>query len=61
MSKHNPCYGCPDRFPACSGSCRKTAFLEWQAQQETIRKNRRKYDETTSYTADAIRKSRRRR
>ena len=59
MSNRNPCHGCPDRFPACSGSCRKPAFTKWKAEQETIRENRRKYDQTTSYTADAIRKSRR--
>ena len=61
MSKNNPCHGCPDRFPACSDSCRKPAFAAWKAEQETIRENRRKFNETVGYTADEIRKNRRER
>lgn len=54
----NPCKGCPDRYTACSDHCRKEAFLKWKAEQDTIRENRRKFNETTGYTVDAIRKSR---
>ena len=39
----NPCNGCEDRYPACSGHCEKPAFISWKAEQELIRKNRSKY------------------
>lgn len=39
----NPCDGCTDRYPACSGHCTKPAFLKWRAEQELIRQNRAKY------------------
>jgi hypothetical protein len=55
----NPCYQCPDRYTACSDYCRKPEFIAWKEEQERIREARRKYDETTSYTVDQIRKSRR--
>jgi hypothetical protein len=57
--RKNPCYQCPDLYTACSDHCRKPEFLAWRAEQETIREARRKYDETTSYTVDQIRKNRR--
>lgn len=57
--RKNPCYQCPDRYTACSDHCRKPDFLAWKEEQARIRENRRKYDETTSYTVDQIRKSRR--
>lgn len=40
---NNPCDGCQDRVPACSGHCAKPAFLKWKAEQELIRQNRAKY------------------
>ena len=43
MYKKMPCHGCPDRYPACSGHCEKPEYLEWQAEQEKIRQNRKKY------------------
>lgn len=41
--RYNPCKGCPDRYPACSGHCQKPAFLEWKAEQEKIRQARKAY------------------
>lgn len=38
-----PCNGCPDRCTACSDHCKKEAFLAWEQEQETIRKNRNAY------------------
>lgn len=55
--RNNPCYGCPDRYPACSDHCRKPDFLAWREEQEKIRANREKYRNLDSYTADEIRKS----
>ena len=54
-----PCYECPDRFPGCSDSCRKPTFLAQRERERVIRENRRKYNETTSYTVDQIRRNRR--
>ena len=42
-SRIKPCKGCPDRYPGCADHCEKEAFLEWKAEQEKIRENRRKY------------------
>lgn len=42
--RKNPCQGCPDRYCACSDHCRKLAFLDWKAEQETIRRNRKAYN-----------------
>ncbi len=41
--RYNPCKECPYRYPGCWGSCKKPAYLEWKAEQETIRKNRKNY------------------
>lgn len=57
--RYNPCKGCPDRYPACSGKCEKPGFLAWKAEQEKIKQARAKYDETTSYTVDQVLKNRR--
>lgn len=57
--RDNPCHGCPDRYPGCSDHCTKDAFLKWKEEQETIRRNRAKSKINDSYTADAIRRSRR--
>ena len=40
---NNPCHGCPDRYPACSGHCTKPAFLRWQEDQKKIREARAAY------------------
>lgn len=57
--RYNPCKGCKDRYPACSDHCEKPDKLAWNAEQEKIREAKRRYDETTCYTADMIRKCRR--
>ena len=44
-TRYNPCKGCPDRYPACSAHCKKDAYLKWKAEQETIRRNRKAYNE----------------
>ena len=28
--RYNPCKGCPDRYPACSGKCEKPEFLAFE-------------------------------
>lgn len=43
-ARYNPRKGCPDRYPACSDHCKKPAFLEWKAEQEKIRQNRKRYN-----------------
>ena len=58
--RDNPCHGCQDRYPACSGHCKKPEFLKWQEEMETIRRNRAKNRDIEAYTAAEIRKSRRR-
>lgn len=57
--RDTPCHGCPDRYTACSDNCKKPEFLAWRAELETIRANRRKYDETTAYTVNQVRRSKR--
>lgn len=42
-SRHNPCMGCQDRYPACSDHCKKPEFKAYKAEQEKIKKNRQKY------------------
>lgn len=42
-SRHNPCKGCADRYPACSDHCQKPDFLKWKEEKELIRKNREAY------------------
>lgn len=42
--KGNPCHGCPDRYPACSGRCKKPEYQAWKAEQDKIRENRKKYE-----------------
>jgi endogenous inhibitor of DNA gyrase (YacG/DUF329 family) len=44
-TRYNPCKGCPDRYPACSAYCQKEEYLKWKAEQETIRRNRKAYNE----------------
>lgn len=57
----NPCYGCHDRHIACSDHCQKPEFLDWKAEQEKIKKNRREYNVTTDYVRGQIQKNRRKR
>lgn len=59
MRGGNPCFGCPDRYTACSDHCQKPEFLAWKAEQERIKKNRRAYDITTDYVRKSIDKNRR--
>ena len=42
-NRPTPCKGCPDRYPACSGHCKKPDFLAYQAELEKIRKARKAY------------------
>ena len=42
-SRHNPCMGCPDRYPACSDHCEKPEFNAYKAEQAKIKENRGKY------------------
>jgi endogenous inhibitor of DNA gyrase (YacG/DUF329 family) len=58
-NRFNPCKGCADRYPACSGKCKKPEFLAWKSEQEKIRANRAKYQVMDGYTVDQIHKSRR--
>ena len=41
--RYNPCKGCPDRYPACSGHCEKPEYLAHKEEQEKIRAARRAY------------------
>lgn len=47
--RHNPCNGCPDRYPACSDHCTTPEYLAYKAEQETIRKNRAAYSGMNDY------------
>lgn len=42
--RYNPCKDCQSRYPGCSAKCKKPKFLEWQAEQEKIRQNRKRYN-----------------
>jgi hypothetical protein len=46
---NNPCQHCPDHHQPCSDHCTKPEFLEWQAEQETIRRNRAAYNGMNDY------------
>lgn len=39
----NPCKGCPDRYPACSGHCTKPDYIAYRTEQEKIKTARKKY------------------
>ena len=43
-NRPNPCHGCPDRYRACSDTCKKPEYLKWKAEQELIRQNRKNYE-----------------
>lgn len=55
----NPCYGCSDRYTACSDHCRKPEYIAWKAEREKIKKARREYNATTDYVRKNIEKNRR--
>ena len=42
-------YEHPDRYTACSDHCTKPEFQGWQAEQETIRKNKAAYNSMNNY------------
>jgi endogenous inhibitor of DNA gyrase (YacG/DUF329 family) len=54
-----PCYGCPDRYPACSAYCKKPEYLNWRAEQEVIKENRRAYDKEKQYEKERRQRYRR--
>ena len=39
----NPCNGCPDRYPGCSGHCRKDSYLAYREKLKKIKKAREAY------------------
>ena len=44
----SPCYGCPERFTACSDNCPKDARGEygydaWMAERKRVKKEKQKY------------------
>lgn len=39
----NPCNGCPDRYPGCSGHCRKPEYLAYREEQARIKKAKEAY------------------
>ena len=41
--KLSPCYGCPDKEPACSGHCKKPEYLKYRAEQERIKAAKKAY------------------
>ena len=40
----NPCKDCPLRYPGCADHCKQPGKLAWEEEQETIRRNRKKYE-----------------
>ena len=58
-NRYNPCKGCQDREIACSDHCIKPEFLEWKAEQKTIRDNRRLYNSIRGYVTEEANKNRR--
>jgi hypothetical protein len=58
-TRHNPCKGCPDRYPACSAHCEKPEYKAYRAEQETIKRNRQAYNDSWAYTTEAVMKNRR--
>jgi hypothetical protein len=39
----NPCKDCPDRYPACSGHCKKPEYLAYREEQAKIKAARDAY------------------
>ena len=57
--RNKPCYGCPDRYPACSDHCQKPEFLAWTEKREKYREAQRRNSELLEYTIREIRKNQR--
>lgn len=57
--RSNPCRGCPDRYPACSDHCQKPEKLDWSAEQEKIRQNRKNYRSPTWIRRESLIRRRR--
>lgn len=57
--QNKPCYGCPDRYLACSDHCKKPEFIVWKEERDRIREAKRRESEIWGYTANEIRKNRR--
>lgn len=55
-----PCKGCPDRYLACSDHCKKPEYIAWKAEQNRIREAKQREAHIWGYTANEIRKNRRR-
>ena len=53
----NPCKDCDRRYPGCHDHFPDLA--EWVAEHERVREKERKYRELWGYTANEIRKNRR--
>lgn len=39
----NPCYGCSDRYPACSDHCTKPEYIDWKEKQQRIKAAQKAY------------------
>lgn len=57
--RNKPCYGCPDRYPACSDHCQKPEFLALKEKREKYREEQRRNSELLGYTIGEIRKNQR--
>ncbi len=57
--RNKPCYGCPDRYPACSDHCQKPEFLALKEKREKFREEQRGNSELLDYTIRKIRKNQR--
>jgi sulfatase maturation enzyme AslB (radical SAM superfamily) len=59
MNEIAPCKDCPDRHPACHGSCDK--YKEWseryQAQQKHLAENKFRWSILASAARDEVRKN----
>lgn len=55
----NPCRGCPDRYPGCSDHCTKSEHLDWKAEQEKIRENRKNYQAPAWVRRESLNRRRR--
>jgi hypothetical protein len=52
----SPCYGCPDRYPACSGHCKKPEYIEWCEKRDLVKKNRKAYEKEVNDQIEITRK-----
>lgn len=52
----SPCYGCPDRYLACSDHCKKPEYLEWVAKKAIVDKNRKTYGYSAYIYNEKVRK-----